>query len=127
MSAYRQGLTGEGVKVGFVDSGINTAHVDLDDARIDGANFHADGFPSTRTSTATAPLPPASWPPRPTTAWVWPASRPGPISGPTGYSPKDHHHGRGGVGHLRQAIGDGCDVINLSLGTQYQSNTLRPP
>lgn len=88
MSAYRQGLTGEGVKVGFVDSGINTAHVDLDDARIDGANFHADGLSFDQDvyghGTFAAGIVAAQTDNGVGLAGV----APGPISGPTGYSIK---------------------------------------
>ena len=42
--AYRQNLTGSGVKVGFVDSGINREHEDVKAANISGANFNQDGL-----------------------------------------------------------------------------------
>lgn len=44
LALYRAGLTGEGVKVGFVDSGIYSSHEDLNGSRISGINFHSDGL-----------------------------------------------------------------------------------
>ena len=38
-AAARAGLTGEGVRIGFVDSGVNGAHEDLDRTRISGMDF----------------------------------------------------------------------------------------
>ena len=125
MSAYRQGLTGEGVKVGFVDSGINTAHVDLDDARIDGANFHADGLSFDQDvyghGTFAAGIVAAQTDNGVGLAGVAPGAD---IRAYRVFNQKTTTMDAV-VSAIYAAIGDGCDVINLSLGTQYQSNTLR--
>ena len=125
MSAYRQGLTGEGVKVGFVDSGINTAHVDLDDARIDGANFHADGLSFDQDvyghGTFAAGIVAAQTNNGVGLAGVAPGAD---IRAYRVFNQKTTTMDAV-VSAIYAAIGDGCDVINLSLGTQYQSNTLR--
>ena len=117
MSAYRQGLTGEGVKVGFVDSGINTAHVDLDDARIDGANFHADGLSFDQDvyghGTFAAGIVAAQTDNGVGLAGVAPGAD---IRAYRVFNQKTTTMDAV-VSAIYAAIGDGCDVINLSLGT----------
>lgn len=44
MTAYNRGLRGAGVKVAFIDSGINKTHEDLNSANITGKNFNSDGL-----------------------------------------------------------------------------------
>ena len=104
---------------------INTAHVDLDDARIDGANFHADGLSFDQDvyghGTFAAGIVAAQTDNGVGLAGVAPGAD---IRAYRVFNQKTTTMDAV-VSAIYAAIGDGCDVINLSLGTQYQSNTLR--
>ncbi len=123
--AQLRGLTGRGVKVGFVDSGINLAHEDLDAGRIQGANFHSDGLEYHEDTYGHGTF----------SAGILAAQTNNGI-GLAGLAPEVELYAyrifsgkttqtSAVVAAIEQAVADGCQVINLSLGTPNSSISLR--
>lgn len=122
--AFDLGLTGAGVKVGFVDSGIYAAHEDLDDSCIGGADFTKDGKAYTADSTGHG-----------TFAAGIVAAQTNNATGMAGIAPKVQLMAYRAfatsdatvldvANAVDQAIVDKCEVLNLSFGTDATSNTL---
>lgn len=124
LALYRAGITGKGVKVGFVDSGINTSHEDLNAANIFGANFHSDGlaFNEDRHGHGTF------------AAGILAAQTNNNV-GLSGMAPDAQimayrafsNNGTSVecvINAIDQAVADGCQVINLSFGMSDKSTPL---
>ena len=124
LSAYQQGLTGDGVRIGFVDSGINAAHEDLDSNRISGANFNSDGLNYDEDNyghgTFAAGLVAAQTDNGLGLAGIAPKAE---IKAYRVFSNKTTTTSAV-VNAIDQAIADGCRILNLSLGTPSSSVTL---
>ncbi len=125
MTAHERGLMGEGVTIGIIDSGINRNHEDLDANRINGLNFHEDGLPYDKDNFGHGTF----------VAGIIAAQTDNGV-GLAGIAPNTTvmayrvFSGRTTtmdtvVNALYRAVEDGCDIINMSLGTVNQSNTLR--
>ena len=123
--AYRQNLTGSGVKVGFVDSGINIEHEDVNDNNISGANFNQDELAYYQDTYGHG-----------TFAAGIVAAQTNNSRGIAGIAPDVELHAYrifsskttttdAVVAAIEQAVQDGCQVINLSLGTSNSSTALR--
>lgn len=123
--AYRQNLTGSGVKVGFVDSGINIEHEDVNAKHISGANFNQDGLAYDEDTYGHG-----------TFAAGIVAAQTNNKLGIAGIAPDVELHAYrifsakttttdAVVAAIEQAVQDGCQVINLSLGTPNSSTALR--
>ena len=123
--AYRQNLTGKGVKVGFVDSGINIEHEDVKAANISGANFNQDELAYYQDTYGHG-----------TFAAGIVAAQTNNSRGIAGIAPDVELHAYrifsskttttdAVVAAIEQAVQDGCQVINLSLGTSNSSTALR--
>ena len=123
-AAYRAGLTGAGVKVGFVDSGIRTTHEDLAGASISGCNLLDE------------------------TGTIEDDYGHGTFAGGVVLAQTNNGLGLAGVAPgvefnayrvfaqkttsiaavvrgLDQAVADGCRIIDMSLGARASSPTLR--
>lgn len=124
-SAFAQGLEGDGVTIGFVDSGIIAGHEDLDYARITGEDFTGDGetFNGDLTGHGTF------------AAGVIAAQTQN-GKGIAGIAPKakiNIYRAFSGktttiaavVGAINAAVEDGCDILNMSLGTTSTSQLLK--
>ena len=124
-SAYRAGLTGRGVKVGFVDSGLRTTHEDLRGASIRGTNMLGDQDSSDITDTFGHGT---------FAAGIVMAQTDNGV-GLAGAAPGAEYYGYrvfsdkissidAVVRGMEQAVADGCRVINMSLGTAQKSKKL---
>ena len=124
LAFYRAGLTGTGVKVGFVDSGINASHEDLNPETISGVNFHADGLAYSIDSYGHGTF----------AAGILAAQTNNSV-GLCGMAPDVQIMAYRAfstktttmdcvVNAIDQAIADGCQIINLSLGLSTESLTL---
>ena len=125
MTAYNRGLYGEGVKVAFIDSGVNKAHEDFDSTRITGKNFNIDGNAYDNDSLGHGTF---------TAGIVGAQTNNG--KGLAGIAPKssimEYRVFSSGntttldtvVSAINAAVDDGCKVMNLSLGTDASSETL---
>ncbi len=124
-SAFAQGLEGEGVSIGFIDSGIIAGHEDLDYARITGEDFTGDGetFNGDLTGHGTF------------AAGVIAAQTEN-GKGIAGIAPKakiNVYRAFSGktttiaavVGAINAAVEDDCDILNMSLGTTSSSQLLK--
>lgn len=126
MTAYNRGLYGNGIKVAFVDSGINKSHEDFDSSRITGKNFNIDGKAYDNDSLGHGTF---------TAGIVGAQTNNG--RGLAGIAPKssimEYRVFSSGstttldtvVSAINAAVEDGCKVMNLSLGTNASSTTLR--
>lgn len=123
--ANRRGLTGAGVLVGFVDSGVNRAHEDLLAGNISGMNFNRDGHPFDQDDYGHG-----------TFAAGIVAAQTGNGLGLTGIAPDvtlrayrvfDQRTTTVNfvAAAIEQAVSDGCQILNLSLGLSYDSTPLR--
>ena len=116
-AAREAGLTGAGVTVGFVDSGIRATHEDLDGSKISGQNFYSgDNRAYTSDSTGHGTF----------CAGIL-AAQPENGKGLVGLAPgvnirmyRAFYNDTGNVLDvalaIRQAVEDGCRVLNLSFG-----------
>jgi len=116
-AAREAGLTGAGVTVGFVDSGIRATHEDLDGTKISGMNFYSgDNWAYTSDSTGHGTF----------CAGIL-AAQPENGKGLSGLAPgvnirmyRAFYNDSGSVLDvalaIRQAVDDGCQVLNLSFG-----------
>ena len=123
--AYRRNLTGSGVKVGFVDSGINMKHEDLNARLISGENFNKDGLAYSEDTYGHG-----------TFAAGIVAAQTNNGLGLAGIAPDVELYAYrifsaktttmdALVAAIEQAVQDGCQVINLSLGISNSSTSLR--
>lgn len=118
------GCTGRGVKVGFVDSGINRSHEDFTPGNISGINSNGDGLPYDQDIIGHGTF----------TAGIT-AARTDNGLGLAGIAPDVElriYRAFGGSAAtasdvaraVTQAAADGCQVVNLSLGVRKYSQTL---
>ena len=125
MTAWQAGFTGKGVKVGFVDSGVNGTHEDLNAQNITGMNFNKDGLPYNTDNYGHG-----------TFAMGIVAAQTDNALGLAGIAPDAQmvayrvFSNKSGtiynvVAAIDQAVADGCQVLNLSMGTASDSQTLR--
>ena len=125
LALYRAGLTGDGVKVAFVDSGINAAHEDLDADRLSGVNFHSDGLAYDQDSyghgTFAAGILAAQTDNGRGLAGMAPQVQ---IRAYRAFSTKTTTLSCV-ASAIDQAVADGCQILNLSLGLTSDSTTLR--
>lgn len=123
--AYAAGLTGRGAKIAFVDSGINAAHEDLNASMISGENFNDDDVPYDNDTyghgTFAAGIVAAQSDNELGLAGIAPDAE---IRAYRVFSEKNAKISTVTKG-IDQAVEDGCRVINLSLGTDSDSGTLR--
>ena len=124
LALYRAGLTGEGIKVGFVDSGINASHEDLNADTISGVNFHSDGLAYSVDSyghgTFAAGILAAQIDNNTGLCGMAPDVQ---IMAYRAFSTKTTTMDCV-VNAIDQAVADGCQIINLSLGLSTESITL---
>ena len=124
-SAFALGLNGEGVKIGFVDSGIYSGHEDLETELIDGANFAGDD--SSYSSDLTG---------HGTFAAGIVAAQTGNGKGISGIAPKAEIKAYRAfkektttvaavVDAINRAIDDRCQILNLSLGSTSSPQLLK--
>ena len=125
LTPFRVGLTGKGVKVGFVDSGINVAHEDLSAQNIAGTNFHSDGLPYNEDcyghGTFSAGILATQTHNNVGLCGMAPDVQ---IMAYRAFSKKSTTMSCV-VNAIDQAIADGCQIINLSLGLSSESITLK--
>lgn len=130
--AYRaalEGLTGAGVRVGFVDSGINRDHEDLNAGAIDGVSFYTDDAGNE------APFYQDDYGHGTFASGILAAQTDNGL-GLAGIAPGVDlrmYRAFGGktttlaavASSIHQAVRDGCQVLNLSLGLTSDTVTLR--
>ena len=125
LGGYRHGLTGKGVRVGFVDSGVNVEHEDLNEENISGINYNADGQPYSVDNyghgTFVAGIVAAVTDNQVGLAGIAPDVE---IRAYRVFSQKKGTMANV-VAAIRQAIDDECQILSLSLGTSIDSPTLR--
>lgn len=124
-AAREAGLTGAGVTVGFVDSGIRASHEDLNAENISGMNFYADNGTYTSESSGHGTF----------CAGIV-AAQPDNGKGLAGLAPgvkiRMYRAFKGTDGYasavakaICQAADDGCQVLNLSFGVNTDIETVR--
>ena len=125
LPVWRQGLTGKGVKIGIIDSGAYAEHEDLQEANLQGANFIGEDeetFADDQIGHGTF-----------VTGII--AADPNNGKGIVGIAPDAEIYAyrafSGNEGSvltvldaLAQALADGCQIINLSMGTPKNSQKL---
>ena len=125
LAPYRSGLRGEGAKVGFVDSGVLVTHEDLAEAKISGENFNADGLSYDQDTYGHGTF----------SVGVLAAGTDNGV-GLSGMAPEAEIRAyrifsrknttmSAEVRAIDKAVEDGCQVLNLSLGTPNSSELLR--
>ena len=126
LAAQKAGLTGSGVTVGFVDSGIRATHEDLKAENISGENFYS-GDKGSYTSESSG---------HGTFCAGIVAAQQDNGKGLAGLAPdvtlRMYRAFKGTDGYpldvakaIRQAADDGCQVLNLSFGTTDDMQTIR--
>ena len=125
LAGMEQGLTGAGVVVGMVDSGVHAAHEDLNAENMSGSNYVSDELPYSVDSYGHGTV----------VAGVIAAQTNNGV-GVAGIAPdaqlrvyRCFNSGKAYTNEvvpaILQAAADGCQVINLSLGTEYNVRSLR--
>jgi len=125
LAGMEQELTGAGVVVGMVDSGVHAAHEDLNAENMSGSNYVSDELPYSVDSYGHGTV----------VAGVIAAQTNNGV-GVAGIAPdaqlrvyRCFNSGKAYTNEvvpaILQAAADGCQVINLSLGTEYNVRSLR--
>lgn len=122
---FARGLTGAGVTVGIVDSGVNRDHEDLNGSAISGENFHEDGAPYTQDDVGHGTFVTGILAAQTNNGIGLAGIAPGvSIRMYRAFNAKTAPVSTVAAA-IRRAVADGCQVLNLSLGVKSDSVTLR--
>lgn len=120
-----QGLTGRGVTVGFVDSGVNRSHEDLEAADISGVNFHSDGLGFDQDTYGHGTFAAGIVAAQTDNGLGLAGLAPGVTLRAYRVFDRKTASVLSVAKAITQAVSDGCQILNLSLGMATSSKTLQ--